>query len=399
MDFSRAAVTQGSAYLQTGALPPALTRHQRRDFIAKWGQFVVGDTGHLLHLASSRIVVAAEDIDALLSHFFRTRTVGRDKLYAYLKDKYLGISRPRVQAFLDNQEAWQLHKRVNTMTVVAPITAKRPYERVQIDLIDVRNMTKGPINRHKKWILTAVDVFSKYAWAVPLPNKKGPTVADALDRLVSLQMPTTPHLVQSDNEFRTDAMAAVYRKHGITAVFSSPGRPQTQGGVERFNGVLKRFLHLHLTQYRTQNWVDVLPQILKVYNTSHHSTIALTPAEAARLQGNARADVADRIQAKAELYLRNAKRHFPVLSKGDSVRVSLKAVGQKGPFAKDSTPNWTQELFTVRTKSRPRDDLHNPVFTLEDQDGNRVQNRFYRDELLRVDRDGLMTTAMVRRLR
>ena len=34
-----------------------------------------------------------------------------------------------------------------------------------------------------KYILTVIDLYTKYAWAVPLPNKKGQTVAQLSKRL------------------------------------------------------------------------------------------------------------------------------------------------------------------------------------------------------------------------
>ena len=36
-----------------------------------------------------------------------------------------------------------------------------------------------------KYILTVIDLYTKYAWAVPLSNKKGQTVADAFKRIMN----------------------------------------------------------------------------------------------------------------------------------------------------------------------------------------------------------------------
>ena len=36
-----------------------------------------------------------------------------------------------------------------------------------------------------KYLLTVIDIFSKYAWAIPLKNKTGESVTDAFNKIVS----------------------------------------------------------------------------------------------------------------------------------------------------------------------------------------------------------------------
>ena len=43
-----------------------------------------------------------------------------------------------------------------------------------VDMSDFARDTKG-----NKFILSIIDVFSKYGWLIPLKNKKGVTVRDA----------------------------------------------------------------------------------------------------------------------------------------------------------------------------------------------------------------------------
>ena len=47
------------------------------------------------------------------------------------------------------------------------------------DLVELR---KEPKFKH---VLTVIDLYTKFAWAVPLPNKKGQTVADAFKRIMN----------------------------------------------------------------------------------------------------------------------------------------------------------------------------------------------------------------------
>ena len=47
----------------------------------------------------------------------------------------------------------------------------------QMDLADMQSMQK--FNYGYRYLLVCVDVFSKYAWVVPLKNKIGPTLVEA----------------------------------------------------------------------------------------------------------------------------------------------------------------------------------------------------------------------------
>ena len=48
---------------------------------------------------------------------------------------------------------------------------------------------------------------------------------------------------------------------------------------------------------------------------------------------------------------------------------------KKGTFEKGFTPNWTEEVFTIASATKP------PTYTLEDTRGEQVQGSFYEQEL------------------
>ena len=47
-------------------------------------------------------------------------------------------------------------------------------------------------------ILTVIDVFSKYAWAIPVKNKGGPEMKNAFELLFQMSNPRTPDKLQTD---------------------------------------------------------------------------------------------------------------------------------------------------------------------------------------------------------
>ena len=53
----------------------------------------------------------------------------------------------------------------------------------QMDLADVQSMQK--FNKGYKYLLVCIDVFSKYAWVLPLKNKTGPSLVEAFKIILS----------------------------------------------------------------------------------------------------------------------------------------------------------------------------------------------------------------------
>ena len=51
------------------------------------------------------------------------------------------------------------------------------------DLADMQSLSK--YNKGIKYLLCAFDLFSKYAWVVSLKDKKGVTIANAFQKIIS----------------------------------------------------------------------------------------------------------------------------------------------------------------------------------------------------------------------
>ena len=64
------------------------------------------------------------------------------------------------------------------------ITASFPLQRIQFDLVD---LTRYQVeNEQYCWLLNIIDVFSKYAYSIPMKNKNGDTVKKELSKYCSL---------------------------------------------------------------------------------------------------------------------------------------------------------------------------------------------------------------------
>ena len=80
----------------------------------------------------------------------------------------------------------------------------------QSDLIETQNIAKE--NKGIRYLLTVIDILSKYAWVQPLKDKKGPTVVKAFDQI--LKEGRKPLKLQTDKgkEFYNKDMTAMVKK-------------------------------------------------------------------------------------------------------------------------------------------------------------------------------------------
>lgn len=113
-------------------------------------------------------------------------------------------------------------------------------------------------NRSFKYILSAVDVFSRFLFTRPLQNKSAKEVALALESIFIGY--GYPDIVQSDR--RPEFMGSVRRlleKHDVKVVKSRPYHSQSHGKVERQNRTIKKKLLVEAIKNRRLgfNWVGL----------------------------------------------------------------------------------------------------------------------------------------------
>ena len=67
------------------------------------------------------------------------------------------------------------------------------------DLADVQSLSK--YNKVIKYLLCAVDLFSKYVWLVPLKDKKGITIVNGFQKIISKGRKPNKIWVDQGDEF------------------------------------------------------------------------------------------------------------------------------------------------------------------------------------------------------
>ena len=149
-----------------------------------------------------------------------------------------------------------------------------PLERVAVDVV-------GPLpttHRGNKYILVAMDYFTRWPEAYALPNQEARLVAQALVEgfFTRFGTPRELHTDQGRN-FESELLRSVCELLQIYKTRTTPLRPQSDGMVERFNKTLLTQLALFTSQNQ-QDWDEHLPFVLMAYRTAQHEATRCTPA-------------------------------------------------------------------------------------------------------------------------
>ena len=84
-----------------------------------------------------------------------------------------------------------MHK-IHMKKLVKFIWLKRAYERYQVDLVEISKKIYS-INK-SPYLLTCVNHFSKYAWAIPIKNKETITVRNAIAQVFYSRISRDPSI-------------------------------------------------------------------------------------------------------------------------------------------------------------------------------------------------------------
>ena len=149
-----------------------------------------------------------------------------------------------------------------------------PFYRVSIDLV-------GPLSksdRNCRYILTVVDVATRWLEAVPLKETTTEHVAEALVSIFTRV--GIPVEILSDNgpQFVSTLMTEVIKLMGIKHVFCTPYHPQANGLCERMNGSIKQMLR-KVTDGHPQDWDRLLPSVLFSYRELPQDGTGFSPFE------------------------------------------------------------------------------------------------------------------------
>ena len=292
--------------------------------------------------------------------------------------KASGFSHKQVKQWLKAQATYTLHKQARKKYPTRHYIVHDIDEQWQTDLCDMASLSRYNTGHH--FILTVIDIFSRYAWARPLKTKHGKEVVKAFQSI--FREGRIPKRIQSDQgkEFENRNVRVLFQKHDIE-LFSVKSAYKA-ALVERFNRTLKNKLYRHFTANLTQNWTKVLKNVVHSYNHSVHRSIGLKPVDV-------NSDTVDEVRQSFQRKRAVGKSDVQV---GEKVRISK----VRSVFAKGYLPNWTEEIFTVSSINTKQSPI---TYKLKDYTGEEIEGSFYRQEIEPIihDDDTYLVEKIIRR--
>ena len=290
---------------------------------------------------------------------------GVDKLYRATR-RY-GLKRTQVLDCLRQQPGYTLHKPARkhfrrNRVIVFDIDSQW-----QVNLVDLQHLSRW--NQGYKYLLTCIDVLSKYASVVPLKLKTGASLVVAFESI--FQEGRRPAKLQTDagTEF-TNKTFQTFLKKEIVHHFVTYNETKAQV-VERFIRTLKQLMWRMFTTSSSYHYLDQLDDLFnRNYNQSVHRSIKMKPVD---VNENNASEVWNNLYRN--LFKKPTKYKFKV---GGQVKISK----HKRIFEKGFLPSWTEETFTVAQRL-PR---YPPVCRLKprEADGDWIQGTFYEFDLQKV---------------
>ena len=217
---------------------------------------------------------------AINLYYERSKGDGARKLYKTITQVFCGVSERKIQAALNRSAKRQeLKPTFSNKSPLKPVQASSAWQQVQADLVSMEHMPGTVGETTYKYVLSVIDVFSRFLILRPVTSKSASEIADILTGIFAEH--GAPQRFQTDQgtEFK-GAVEALMSKLKVHIIRSRPYHPQSQGKDERSHRTWKDYLSHDLKEDPQTNWVTNLPVYMSLYNASPHSAIGhKTPFE------------------------------------------------------------------------------------------------------------------------
>ena len=221
-------------------------------------------------------------------------------------------------------------------------------------------------NKGFRFLLRVIDIFSKYAWIVPLKDKKGVSIVDAFQKILD-DSNRKPNKIWVDkgSEFYNNSFKKWLKDNDIEMYsIHNEGKSVV---AERFIRTLKTKIYKYMTSVLKNVYIDKLDDIVGEYNNTYHRTIKMKPVD---VKDNTYIDFKKEVNDKD-----------PKFKAGDRVRISK----YKNIFVKRYTPNRPEGVSLIKK-------VNNTVpwtYVVNDLNGEEIIGTFYEKELEKTNQQEL----------
>lgn len=289
-------------------------------------------------------------------------------VYNAAKKELPALTRNKVKKYLQMQDTYTLHKPVHKKFPRRKTIAPYIDAIWQADLISLIPIKKE--NSNNCYILSCIDIVSRYAFAQPLKSKSNENVVKGF-KIIFQRSARKPIKLQTDlgKEFLGKICQAFFKSKNI--IHYSSHSDLKAAVIERWNRTLKNRMFKFFENNVTLRYVDDLQKMVTAYNLSPHRS----------LKSHSPSEVNSRNQKYFwRLQFPIRKNEKPAFKVGDYVRISRYAK----TFRKGYLKGYSDELFIVVKIKKTI-----PIcYVIKDLKGEVIEGIFYKQELSKVIKDG-----------
>ena len=223
-------------------------------------------TENLLFTIEGKIKVPEKKAESIIKEVHRQGHLGEHKTWKAFNRKYFTpAGKQKCREIVRTCPECQLGKDYKVKHLPkGNINSPGPWETVSIDIV-------GPLpvdGRSNRFIVTIMDVYSRYLIAVPVKNHRAATVSRCLYESVVAYF-GAPRSILSDRgtEFTSVIWETLSQMLGAKIKLTAPYYPQGNAVIERSHRTLNNMLRTMLLEKERREWSSLIPSIMLYMNS------------------------------------------------------------------------------------------------------------------------------------
>jgi hypothetical protein len=208
--------------------------------------------------------------------------------------------------------------------------AKAPLEEFQIDLFNM----KVKEDDEYKMVIGAIDIFTKVATVVAVPNKQPETFLKALKQIFKIM--GKPKILMADEEgsLNSKLIDKFFKDEKVLYIINRHHAPFIERFIRTFRNMITRRL-----QKRDARWYDLIYEVLLTYNRKMvSSATGFTPNDATKPEN------IDRVHMNIQTKAKRRKKPYDEIKLGDKVRIYRR---RRHLNEKENVPIWSRVAYEV----------------------------------------------------
>ena len=291
---------------------------------------------------------------------------GIDKFAREYRQRGNKVSGKDVKKAIEHVDSYSIYKQAKKNFITRPVVTITIDHIWDVDLLSIpADLVED--NDGYNFILGAIDIYSRHAFAVPIKNKQAAVVLQGFKDLLQTT-DRTPHSIRTDfgKEFVNKLFSKYLKDQNIRHIHNHTLHKANY--IERFFRTIKVKFHKYMHEENTKKFINKLPDFISSYNNTYHRSIKTRPAA---------------INYKNELkfYQSHKERGEKLKDKklsykfdiGDQVRISHLS----RPFKRSYDQSFTPEIFEI-AKRYKRQGI--PIYEIKNCSGE-IEGKFYTQEL------------------